>query len=58
MEVQKRLKSLGYYQGKIDGIYGEIMKRALLEFKRDKGLPYTHYVDSKTYQALGIVLFE
>lgn len=58
LEVQKRLKSLGYYQGSIDGIYGEIMKRALLEFKRDKGLPFNHYVDSKTYQALGILLIE
>lgn len=57
-EVQKRLKNLGYYQGKIDGIYGENMKQALLDFKRDLGLPITHYVDSKTYQALGIMLFE
>jgi len=58
LEVQKRLKDLGYYQGGIDGIYGEIMKSALIEFKRDRGLPVNHYVDRLTYKALGILLFE
>ena len=58
LEVQIRLKAKGYYQGALDGIYGEGMKRALLEFKRDVGLPYTHFVDQKTYEALGIFAFE
>lgn len=58
VEVQKRLKRLGYYNGAIDGIYGEGMKAALLRFKKDKGLPYNHYVDWATYKALGIMAFE
>jgi len=58
VEVQKRLKSLGYYNGAIDGIYGEGMKAALLNFKKDKGLANNHYVDWATYKALGIMDFE
>lgn len=57
-EVQKRLQKLGYYQGRIDGIYGEGMKAALIRFKRDHKLPVTHYVDWETYKALGIMPFE
>lgn len=58
IEVQKRLKSLGYYEGTIDGIYGEGMKAALIKFKKDKGLPITHTVDEHTYEALGILPFD
>ncbi|HOB21172.1 MAG TPA: L,D-transpeptidase family protein [Candidatus Atribacteria bacterium] len=57
-EVQKRLQRLGYYQGSIDGIYGEGMKAALLRFKRDNKLQVNHYVDWETYKALGIFPFE
>ena len=58
VEVQKRLKNLGYYHGSIDGIFGEGMKRALIEFKRDHNLPINHFVDWVTYKALGILAFE
>jgi len=58
LEVQIRLKAKGYYQGALDGIYGDGMKKALLEFKKDMGLPYNHYVDQQTYEALGILAFE
>ncbi len=58
LEVQKRLKSLGYYKSSIDGIYGEGMKSALISFKKDRGLPITHTVDMATYEALGILPFE
>src|SRR5690554_5875914 len=57
-EVQIRLQRLGYYEGRIDGIYGEGMKVALVRFKRDKNLPENHYVDWSTYEALGIIPFE
>lgn len=58
LEVQLRLKAKGYYQGTIDGIYGEGMKQALLKFKKDKGLSYTHFIDEETYEALGILQFD
>lgn len=57
-EVQKRLQKLDYYKGSIDGIYGEGMKAALTQFKKDKNLPANHYVDWATYKALGILSFE
>lgn len=57
-EVQKRLKTMGYYNGAIDGIYGESMKAALIQFKKDRGLPVDHYVDWATYKELGIIPFE
>lgn len=58
LEVQLRLRTKGYYQGEIDGIYGEGMKQALLSFKKDAGLSYNHFVDEETYRALGILDFE
>ncbi|HHW70856.1 MAG TPA: L,D-transpeptidase family protein [Clostridiales bacterium] len=58
IEVQKRLKNLGYYDNAIDGIYGEGMKRAIINFKMDNGLPISHTIDMETYEALGIILFE
>lgn len=58
MEIQKRLKRLGYYQGNLDGIYGEGMKSALLKFKKEYGLPINHNVDWATYKELGIIPFE
>ncbi|HZJ82663.1 MAG TPA: L,D-transpeptidase family protein [Clostridia bacterium] len=58
LEVQIRLKNKGYYEGTIDGIYGEGMKKALIEFKKDVGLPNNHFVDDETYQALGILQFQ
>ncbi len=58
LEVQKRLKKKGYYQGSLDGIYGEGMKSALIKFKRDHNLPVNHYVDWATYKALDIIAFE
>ena len=58
LEVQVRLKLKEYYNGSIDGIYGEGMKQALLKFKKDQGLPYTHFVDEETYESLGILQFD
>ena len=58
LEVQKRLSRLGYYEGALDGIYGEGMKAALIKFKKDNQLPLNHYVDWETYKALGILEFE
>ncbi|WP_236932611.1 L,D-transpeptidase family protein [Geosporobacter ferrireducens] len=57
-EVQKRMKRIGYYPGRIDGIYGEGMKSHVIKFRRDKELPLTHNIDFEFYNALDIILFE
>ena len=57
MQVQIRLKNLGYYGGAADGVFGEGTKAALLRFKKEKGLEGDQ-VDWSCYRALGIQLFE
>ena len=32
VEIQKKLKSLGYYHGKLDGIYGSQTKKAVSDY--------------------------
>lgn len=52
--VQTKLKDLGYYGGKIDGIFGTATKNAVLRFQRDRGLAADGIVGKKTLAALGI----
>lgn len=37
VEIQKRLKDLGYYTGKLDGIYGSQTKKAIQSYKGNQG---------------------
>ena len=37
VEIQKRLKDLGYYTGKLDGIYGSKTKKAIQTYKGNQG---------------------
>ncbi|MBO0893575.1 MAG: peptidoglycan-binding protein [Acidimicrobiales bacterium] len=38
-ELQERLGALGFDAGRVDGIFGDDTKRALVEFQRNAGLP-------------------
>ncbi len=58
MQVQLRLKNLGYYYGNPDGVFGENTKQALVRFRREAGLSVSDRVDWNCYRALGISLFE
>ena len=58
LEVQKRLLQKGYYQGEIDGIYGEGMKKSLIGFLRDNNIPLTDKLTPDIYEKLGIILME
>jgi len=58
LEVQKRLKIEGYYTGTLDGIYGEDMKRSLIEYLKDSNISLTHTVDDTIYRKLNIILME
>jgi len=50
--VQGMLKSLGFYAGRIDGVYGPVMKAGVSHFQRTYGLPVTGAVDAKTLQSI------
>ncbi|SFF99315.1 Putative peptidoglycan binding domain-containing protein [Desulfotomaculum arcticum] len=54
LEVQIRLKRLGFYNGPIDGIWGGGMEKAVIEFRKAQGLPFDNSVDSKVYAELGL----
>jgi hypothetical protein len=56
--VQKRLKELGYYTAKVDGIYGEGMKDAIHKFQRDNHLTVSNNITREMYHALGFREFE
>ena len=49
---QARLKNLGYYQGKIDGIAGEATAKAIASFQRDISQNDTGIADPATLEAL------
>ena len=54
--VQTRLSNLGYYNYKIDGIWGSRTKTAVKNFQRDYGLVVDGIVGARTEKALGITL--
>lgn len=56
--VQKIMQQKGYYPGQIDGKYGEQMKKHVIRFRIDTGLPLSHNIDPEFYKALGIALMD
>jgi len=53
-EIQKRLKSWGYYTGTVDGIYGSKTESAVKYFQRTNGLTVDGIAGSQTLAAMGI----
>ncbi len=51
--VQRRLASWGYYNGKIDGIYGDETMRAVIDFQVRNNLRTDGVVGAETWRALG-----
>ncbi len=51
-KVQKRLKTLGYYSGSIDGDYGAGTKSAVRDFQKRNGLSTNGEVNSATLKKL------
>ncbi len=54
--VQQRLLDLGYYKGKVDGIWGPKTLSAVKSFQKAKGLVADGIVGAKTEKALGVTL--
>lgn len=53
-QIQQKLAGMGYYTGKIDGVYGSGTKQAVTNFQRDHGLTADGIAGTKTLSALGI----
>lgn len=53
-EIQSRLKKWGYYEGKVDGIFGSATRNAVIKFQKSNGLTADGIVGEKTLAALGI----
>lgn len=58
LEVQKRLLQKGYYEGELDGIYGEGMKLSLIKYLRENNIELTDKVNQEVYKALDILIME
>lgn len=54
--IQRRLKTWGYYNGNIDGIYGTQTENAVKEFQRKNGTTADGIVGTKTAALIGINL--
>lgn len=52
--IQTKLKQWGYYDGKIDGIFGSKTLAAVKKFQQKNGLTVDGIVGQKTLNALGI----
>lgn len=54
MKMQETLHAKGYYQGKIDGIFGLRTRASLRAYQKAEKLPFTGQVDAWTASRLGI----
>ncbi|MCI5514371.1 MAG: spore cortex-lytic enzyme [Oscillospiraceae bacterium] len=53
-KVQQKLKSLGYYNGSVDGVYGTGTKKAVTAFQKNCGITADGICGSKTLLYLGL----
>ncbi len=53
-QIQQKLSSLGFYNGAIDGIYGNQTKSAVIAFQKSVGLTPDGIAGSKTLLYLGL----
>jgi peptidoglycan hydrolase-like protein with peptidoglycan-binding domain len=52
--VQSRLRQLGFYSGRIDGIWGPSIQASLQRFQQGRGLQATGQLNPTTITALGL----
>ncbi len=52
--IQTKLKSLGYYKGSVDGVYGNQTKNAVTSFQRNCGITADGIAGPKTLLYLGL----
>jgi His-Xaa-Ser repeat protein HxsA len=54
LRVQIKLKTLGIYEGNVDGILNEATQTALREFQLVKGITASGLMTTPTLNALGV----
>jgi hypothetical protein len=54
LQVQAVLKSKGYYNKIVDGIYGQETQNAIRNYQLDRGLPATGRIDTTLVNDLGL----
>ena len=52
--VQARLRTLGFYQGSVDGVWGRGTQASIERFQQNRGLQPTGQINPTTAQALGL----
>lgn len=52
--IQKKLKSLGYYNGSVDGVYGTDTQKAVRNFQKNCGITADGVAGPKTIRFLGL----
>lgn len=53
-QIQTKLKSLGYYKGSVDGIYGTATQKAVRAFQKNCGITADGIAGAKTLKFLGL----
>ena len=53
-DIQRVLKTKGYYSGAVDGIYGTGTKNAVIKFQKKNGLKADGIAGKQTLKALGV----
>jgi len=54
VRAQSQLATLGYYRGAVDGSFGPLTNRAIIQYQADYGLPVTGRLDRATLKSLGV----
>lgn len=52
--IQKKLRSLGYYRGAVDGVYGTGTQKAVRDFQKNCGITADGIAGPKTIRYLGL----
>jgi peptidoglycan hydrolase-like protein with peptidoglycan-binding domain len=53
-KVQETLRGQGYYEGKIDGVFGLRTRASIRAYQKAENLPITGQVDARTAAGLGV----
>jgi peptidoglycan hydrolase-like protein with peptidoglycan-binding domain len=51
--IQERLRSLGFYRGAVDGVWGQTTQRAIEQFQQNRGLQPNGQLTPATITAMG-----